>query len=144
VRLRDVVRVQPGQRTEVFRRLPAPELDALSLSLIYRDGAGRGRERSLDLICGSAAEFDAWLCGLRLYAEWAAGLVLPGSRAAGATPAREAAHRGDYRGHWAVSGSIGVLNSVSWPRPGGLPCVVRTPKGRAHELLFDGGSSRPR
>lgn len=105
IRLTDVVRVQQGQATPVFRRYPLPEFDSLSLSVIYCEGCGGlnsnqggggggislnplslkdgGKERSLDLICRSQADFDVWFWGLRLYSEWARGCAPAAPRGGG-------------------------------------------------------------
>jgi len=85
------VRIQRGQRTAVFSRYPMPEYDALSLSVIYREGRGGGRERSLDLICRNAVDYEVWLWGLRLYADWARGLAPSALQPAAAEAAAVAA-----------------------------------------------------
>jgi hypothetical protein len=109
VRLADVVRVQQGQRTPVFQRYPMPEYDALSLSVIYREGRG-GRERSLDLVCRSPGDFDVWFWGLRLVADWArgcAGAPLQPEAAEAAAVAAAAAAQAEARARLVGGGARG-------------------------------------
>lgn len=58
LKLSQVSRVIPGQRTAIFRRYPRPEKEYQSFSLIYN-------ARSLDLICKDKEEADVWFVGLR-------------------------------------------------------------------------------
>ncbi|XVF43100.1 hypothetical protein PTKIN_Ptkin02bG0013100 [Pterospermum kingtungense] len=58
VKLRQVYRIIPGQRTAVFQRYPRPEKEYQSFSLICND-------RSLDLICKDKDEADVWFVGLK-------------------------------------------------------------------------------
>lgn len=98
-RLSDVLRIQPGQTTPVFRRHPAPELAGLSFSIIYCTGPGhRGRERSLDLICSTALEYDVWFWGLRLFADWARGFLVPLEKRKAADGVAVATHGADAHG----------------------------------------------
>lgn len=55
-----VVKVQQGQTTEVFLRDPLPEYEALSFSVIYTEGKGDRKLRSLDVICKNMPEFETW------------------------------------------------------------------------------------
>ncbi|XVE53255.1 hypothetical protein DITRI_Ditri02bG0189500 [Diplodiscus trichospermus] len=58
VKLNQVSRIIPGQRTAVFQRYPRPEKEYQSFSLIYND-------RSLDLICKDKDEAEVWFIGLK-------------------------------------------------------------------------------
>ncbi|CAN8258383.1 unnamed protein product [Cochlearia groenlandica] len=60
LKLSEVSRIVPGQRTAVFKRFLRPEKDHLSFSLLYNN-----RERSLDLICKDKAETEVWFAGLK-------------------------------------------------------------------------------
>ncbi|GMI87372.1 hypothetical protein like AT1G69710 [Hibiscus trionum] len=69
VKLSQVSRIIPGQRTAVFQRFPRPEKEYQSFSLICSD-------RSLDLICKDKEEADVWFVGLKalisngIYRKW--------------------------------------------------------------------------
>lgn len=63
-----VKRVQQGQLTAIFKRYPQPKLAHLSLSLIYVDDSLK--ERSLDVICSSTADFETWFLGIQLVVTW--------------------------------------------------------------------------
>ncbi|KAK4741385.1 hypothetical protein SAY87_024973 [Trapa incisa] len=58
IKLCQVSRIIPGQRTAIFKRYPRPEKEYQSFSLICRD-------RSLDLICKDKEEAEVWLVGLK-------------------------------------------------------------------------------
>ncbi|KAG9451265.1 hypothetical protein H6P81_011230 [Aristolochia fimbriata] len=58
LRLGDVSRIIPGQRTAIFQRYPQPHKEYQSFSLIYSD-------RSLDLICKDKDEAEVWFVGLK-------------------------------------------------------------------------------
>ncbi|XP_022725931.1 PH, RCC1 and FYVE domains-containing protein 1-like [Durio zibethinus] len=58
LKLSEVSRIIPGQRTAIFQRYPRPEKEYQSFSLIYSD-------RSLDLICKDKDEAEVWLVGLK-------------------------------------------------------------------------------
>ncbi|XVE85886.1 hypothetical protein DITRI_Ditri17bG0127600 [Diplodiscus trichospermus] len=58
LKLSQVSRIIPGQRTAIFQRYPLPEKEYQSFSLIYSD-------RSLDLICKDKDEAEVWLTGLK-------------------------------------------------------------------------------
>ncbi|KAH9773850.1 hypothetical protein KPL71_013444 [Citrus sinensis] len=58
LKLNQVSRIIPGQRTATFQRYPRPEKEYQSFSLIYND-------RSLDLICKDKDEAEVWLVGLK-------------------------------------------------------------------------------
>ncbi|KAK6117958.1 hypothetical protein DH2020_048295 [Rehmannia glutinosa] len=58
LRLSQVSRIIPGQRTAIFQRYPQPEKEYQSFSLIY------GR-RSLDVICKDKHEAEIWFVALR-------------------------------------------------------------------------------
>ncbi|TQD77562.1 hypothetical protein C1H46_036916 [Malus baccata] len=58
VKLTQVSRIVPGQRTQTFQRYPRPEKEYQSFSLIYND-------RSLDLICKDKDEAEVWFTGLK-------------------------------------------------------------------------------
>ncbi|XP_019096712.1 PREDICTED: uncharacterized protein LOC104766239 [Camelina sativa] len=60
LKLSEVSRIVPGQRTAVFKRFLRSEKDHLSFSLLYNN-----RERSLDLICKDKAETEVWFAGLK-------------------------------------------------------------------------------
>ncbi|KFK39615.1 hypothetical protein AALP_AA3G267000 [Arabis alpina] len=60
LKLSEVSRIVPGQRTAVFKRFLRPEKDHLSFSLLYNN-----KERSLDLICKDKAETEVWFAGLK-------------------------------------------------------------------------------
>ncbi|CAN6208179.1 unnamed protein product [Urochloa humidicola] len=58
LRLNQVSRIIPGQRTAIFQRYPRPDKEFQSFSLIYG-------HRSLDLICKDKDEAEAWFVGLK-------------------------------------------------------------------------------
>ncbi|CAI0402042.1 unnamed protein product, partial [Linum tenue] len=58
LKLCQVTKIIPGQRTAIFHRYPRPEKEYQSFSLIYGD-------RSLDLICKDKDEADVWFVGLK-------------------------------------------------------------------------------
>ncbi|XP_010551527.1 PREDICTED: uncharacterized protein LOC104822111 isoform X2 [Tarenaya hassleriana] len=58
VKLSQVLRIVPGQRTATFKRYPRPEKEYQSFSLICVD-------RSLDLICKDKDEAEVWFVGLK-------------------------------------------------------------------------------
>lgn len=58
VKLNQVSKIIPGQRTAIFQRYPRPEKEYQSFSLICSD-------RSLDLICKDKDEAEVWLVGLK-------------------------------------------------------------------------------
>ncbi|XP_074562845.1 PH, RCC1 and FYVE domains-containing protein 1-like [Curcuma longa] len=58
IRLSQVSKIIPGQRTAIFQRYPQPDKEYQSFSLIYND-------RSLDLICKDKDEAEVWFVGLR-------------------------------------------------------------------------------
>ncbi|XVF85951.1 hypothetical protein PTKIN_Ptkin17bG0158800 [Pterospermum kingtungense] len=58
LKLSQVYRIIPGQRTAVFQRYPRPEKEYQSFSLLYGD-------RSLDLICKDKEEAEVWFVGLK-------------------------------------------------------------------------------
>ncbi|XP_068643662.1 PH, RCC1 and FYVE domains-containing protein 1-like [Aristolochia californica] len=58
LKLSDVSRIIPGQRTAIFQRYPQPHKEYQSFSLIYND-------RSLDLICKDKDEAEVWFVGLK-------------------------------------------------------------------------------
>ncbi|KAJ8628589.1 hypothetical protein MRB53_021912 [Persea americana] len=58
LKLNQVSRIIPGQRTAIFQRYPRPEKEYQSFSLIYND-------RSLDLICKDKDEAEVWFVGLK-------------------------------------------------------------------------------
>ncbi|KAB1224986.1 Ultraviolet-B receptor UVR8 [Morella rubra] len=58
LKLSNVCRIIPGQRTPVFQRHPRPDKEYQSFSLIYDD-------RSLDLICKDKAEAEIWFSGIK-------------------------------------------------------------------------------
>ncbi|KAL4387895.1 hypothetical protein GQ457_09G025770 [Hibiscus cannabinus] len=58
LKLNQVSRIIPGQRTPIFQRYPRPEKEYQSFSLIYHD-------RSLDLICKDKDEAEVWFTGLK-------------------------------------------------------------------------------
>eukprot|EP00268_Persea_americana_P027387 TRINITY_DN2677_c0_g1_i1.p1 TRINITY_DN2677_c0_g1~~TRINITY_DN2677_c0_g1_i1.p1 ORF type:complete len:1105 (+),score=228.75 TRINITY_DN2677_c0_g1_i1:439-3753(+) len=58
LKLAQVSRIIPGQRTAIFQRCPRPEKEYQSFSLIYND-------RSLDLICKDKDEAEVWFVGLK-------------------------------------------------------------------------------
>ncbi|XP_078442230.1 PH, RCC1 and FYVE domains-containing protein 1-like isoform X2 [Wolffia australiana] len=58
LKLSQVSRIIPGQRTAIFQRYPRPEKECQSFSLIYHD-------RSLDLICKDKDEAEVWFAGLK-------------------------------------------------------------------------------
>ncbi|CAL9037011.1 PH, RCC1 and FYVE domains-containing protein 1-like [Musa acuminata AAA Group] len=58
VKLSNVARIMPGQRTAIFQRYRQPEKERQSFSLIYN-------ERSLDLICKDKDEAEVWFSGLK-------------------------------------------------------------------------------
>ncbi|KAM6569710.1 hypothetical protein CsatB_017695 [Cannabis sativa] len=58
LKLSQVSKIIPGQRTAVFQRYPQPEKEYQSFSLIYSN-------RSLDLICKDKDEAEVWLAALR-------------------------------------------------------------------------------
>ncbi|OAP04073.1 hypothetical protein AXX17_AT3G25390 [Arabidopsis thaliana] len=64
LKLFEVSRIVPGQRTAVFKRFLRPEKDHLSFSLLYNN-----RERSLDLICKDKAETEVWFAALKFLIE---------------------------------------------------------------------------
>ncbi|KAH0868077.1 LOW QUALITY PROTEIN: hypothetical protein HID58_075099 [Brassica napus] len=64
LKLSEVSRIVPGQRTPVFKRFLRPEKDHLSFSLLFNN-----RERSLDLICKDKAETEIWFAGLKYLIE---------------------------------------------------------------------------
>ncbi|XP_021722925.1 uncharacterized protein LOC110690409 [Chenopodium quinoa] len=59
LKLSQVSRIIPGQRTGIFKRYPRPEKEYQSFSLIYNDS------RSLDLICKDKDEAEVWFVGLK-------------------------------------------------------------------------------
>ncbi|KAK8522913.1 hypothetical protein V6N13_115860 [Hibiscus sabdariffa] len=69
LKLSQVSRIIPGQRTAVFQRYPQPEKEYQSFSLICRN-------RSLDLICKDKEEAEVWFVGLKalisngIYRKW--------------------------------------------------------------------------
>ncbi|GMH01708.1 hypothetical protein Nepgr_003547 [Nepenthes gracilis] len=58
LKLNQVSKIIPGQRTAIFQRYPRPEKEYQSFSLIYTD-------RSLDLICKDKDEAEVWFVGLK-------------------------------------------------------------------------------
>ncbi|CAA6658771.1 unnamed protein product [Spirodela intermedia] len=58
LKLSQVSKIIPGQRTAIFQRYPRPEKEYQSFSLIYND-------RSLDLICKDKDEAEVWFVGLK-------------------------------------------------------------------------------
>ncbi|KAK8546963.1 hypothetical protein V6N13_099708 [Hibiscus sabdariffa] len=58
LKLSQVYRIIPGQRTAVFQRYPQPEKEYQSFSLICHD-------RTLDLICKDKEEAEIWFIGLK-------------------------------------------------------------------------------
>ncbi|CAL9071486.1 PH, RCC1 and FYVE domains-containing protein 1-like [Musa acuminata AAA Group] len=58
LKLSQVYKIIPGQRTAIFQRYPRPDKEYQSFSLIYN-------ERSLDLICKDKDEAEAWFLGLK-------------------------------------------------------------------------------
>ncbi|KAJ3695612.1 hypothetical protein LUZ60_000989 [Juncus effusus] len=58
LKLSQVSKIIPGQRTAIFARYPRPEKEYQSFSLLYGD-------RSLDLICKDKDEAEAWFVGLK-------------------------------------------------------------------------------
>jgi hypothetical protein len=60
VPLLSVHKIIQGQTTAVFRRDPLPEFEAVSFSLLYSEGKGSTKERSLDLVCRTTQEFETW------------------------------------------------------------------------------------
>ncbi|XP_015576845.1 PH, RCC1 and FYVE domains-containing protein 1 isoform X1 [Ricinus communis] len=58
LKLSQVSKIIPGQRTAIFQRYPRPEKEYQSFSLIYSD-------RSLDLICKDKDEAEVWFVGLK-------------------------------------------------------------------------------
>ncbi|XP_033140913.1 PH, RCC1 and FYVE domains-containing protein 1 isoform X1 [Brassica rapa] len=58
IKLSQVLRIVPGQRTATFKRYPRPEKEYQSFSLICPD-------RSLDLICKDKDEAEVWVVGLK-------------------------------------------------------------------------------
>ncbi|XP_074274567.1 PH, RCC1 and FYVE domains-containing protein 1-like [Silene latifolia] len=58
LKLSQVSRIIPGQRTAIFQRYPRPEKEYQSFSLIYND-------RSLDLICKDKDEAEVWFVALK-------------------------------------------------------------------------------
>ncbi|KAL8142343.1 hypothetical protein V2J09_015375 [Rumex salicifolius] len=58
IKLSQVLRIIPGQRTATFQRYPRPEKEYQSFSLICND-------RSLDLICKDKEEAEVWFIGLK-------------------------------------------------------------------------------
>lgn len=57
-------RLLEGQGSEVFRRQPRPDLIPVSFSLEYEEPNAR-KKRTLDLVCNSSREYDAWVTALR-------------------------------------------------------------------------------
>lgn len=60
ISLLSVSKIVQGQTTPVFRREPLPDYEAVSFSLLYIEGRGSGKERSLDLVCRNMQEFETW------------------------------------------------------------------------------------
>jgi hypothetical protein len=60
ISLLSVFKIIQGQTTTVFRREPLPDYEAVSFSLLYSEGKGSAKERSLDLVCRNMAEFETW------------------------------------------------------------------------------------
>lgn len=60
ISLLSVCKIVQGQTTPVFRREPLPDYEAVSFSLLYFEGRGSGKERSLDLVCRNIQEFETW------------------------------------------------------------------------------------
>lgn len=60
IALLSVSRIVQGQTTPVFRREPLPDYEAVSFSLVYSEGKGSAKERSLDLVCRNSQEFETW------------------------------------------------------------------------------------
>ncbi|CAA7016459.1 unnamed protein product [Microthlaspi erraticum] len=58
IKISQVQRIVPGQRTATFKRYPRPEKEYQSFSLICPD-------RSLDLICKDKDEAEVWVVGLK-------------------------------------------------------------------------------
>ncbi|KAJ7943495.1 Regulator of chromosome condensation (RCC1) family with FYVE zinc finger domain [Quillaja saponaria] len=58
LKLSQVTKIIPGQRTAIFQRYPRPEKEYQSFSLICSD-------RSLDLICKDKDEAEVWFVGLK-------------------------------------------------------------------------------
>ncbi|XP_021640132.2 PH, RCC1 and FYVE domains-containing protein 1 isoform X2 [Hevea brasiliensis] len=58
LKLSQVSKIIPGQRTAIFQRYPRPEKEYQSFSLMYND-------RSLDLICKDKDEAEVWFVGLK-------------------------------------------------------------------------------
>lgn len=58
LKISQVLKIIPGQRTAIFHRYPRPEKEYQSFSLICSD-------RSLDLICKDKDEAEVWFVGLK-------------------------------------------------------------------------------
>ncbi|XP_008808052.2 PH, RCC1 and FYVE domains-containing protein 1 [Phoenix dactylifera] len=58
LKLSQVSKIIPGQRTAIFQRYPRPDKEYQSFSLMYSD-------RSLDLICKDKDEAEVWFVGLK-------------------------------------------------------------------------------
>ncbi|KAL5761807.1 hypothetical protein ACOSP7_018071 [Xanthoceras sorbifolium] len=58
LKLSQVSRIIPGQRTAIFQRYPRPEKEYQSFSLLHND-------RSLNLICKDKDEAEVWFVGLK-------------------------------------------------------------------------------
>ncbi|KAK1551946.1 hypothetical protein Q3G72_007783 [Acer saccharum] len=58
LKLSQISKIIPGQRTAIFQRYPRPEKEYQSFSLLYND-------RSLDLICKDKDEAEVWFVGLK-------------------------------------------------------------------------------
>ena len=58
LKLNNVSRIIPGQRTIIFQWYPRPKKEYQSFALIYGD-------RSLDLICKDKDEAEVWFVGLK-------------------------------------------------------------------------------
>ncbi|XP_065666204.1 uncharacterized protein LOC100209924 [Hydra vulgaris] len=62
VAIGDIEEVITGQKTKIFEGNPIPEYEAISFSVIYKQG---NTKRSLDIVCKDRVEYDIWTVGLQ-------------------------------------------------------------------------------
>ncbi|XP_039033371.1 PH, RCC1 and FYVE domains-containing protein 1-like isoform X2 [Hibiscus syriacus] len=88
VKLSEVCKIIPGQRTTIFQRYPRPEKEYQSFSLICND-------RSLNLICKDKDEAEVWLSGLKAlifrgtYTKWGTEVVNGNASVDGSQPCNQ-------------------------------------------------------
>lgn len=61
ISIKQIQELVKGQKTKVFEGNPIPEYEAISFSLLYKQG---NLLRSLDIVCKDRTEYDFWTVGM--------------------------------------------------------------------------------